>query len=275
MPEWPDLHVLRDRLERALAGRRIERVRVGDPTVLRATRPAEEILAGRRFERVRHRGHHLLFDLDAGVRVAVNPMLAGLFELRPASARAPVRIPLSLTLEGGTELRYRDEKRMGKVHLLEGVEPEAAIRELAEAGAEAGDLRWSEDEFERRARERRSEVRNLLMDHRFIAGIGNAYADEILWEAMLHPKRPVRSLSDEELRRLHRAIRGVMRLAVDAVEAGLPPRLGEKVRSHLRVRGRAGQPCRRCGARIVETRHGEGETDLCVVCQPPPEGRLR
>lgn len=275
MPEWPDLHVLRGRLEAALAGRRIERVRVGDPTVLRAARPADAILAGRTFERVRHRGHHLLFDLDAGVHMAVDPMLAGLFELRPSSTRVPVRLPLALTLDDGTDLRYRDEKRMGRVHLLEGVRPEEAIPALAEAGPDAGALPWDEVELAARIRARRSEVRNLLMDHRFIAGIGNAYADEILWEAMLHPKRPARSLSEDEARRLARAIHAVIALAVDAVQAGLPPELGSKVRSHLRVRGRAGQPCRRCGARLVETRHGGGETDLCVVCQPPPKGRLR
>lgn len=274
MPEWPDLHVLRGRLEAALVGRVIARVRTGDPTVMRAKRPASELLEGRTFRAVRHRGKLLLLELDGGVLIVVNPMLAGTFELLPSAARLPARTALSLDLDDGSALRYRDDKRMGKVYLLEGERAEDTVPGFADLGPDAGTLEWTAAEFARRARRRGGEVRNLLMDQRFVAGIGNAYADEILWAARLHPKATVRSLADARLAALRRAIASVLDRAVEEVEAGLPPELGTKVRAHLRVRGRAGEPCPRCGGVIKRRRKGDDETDYCSRCQPPPPGQL-
>ena len=273
MPEWPDLHVLRARLESALVGRTVVGARTGDPVVLRSSALPSELLTGRRFAAVRHRGKFLAFDLDDGVAMVVNPMLSGLFLLSPVGAKATRDTRLRIEIEGGRELRYRDDTRMGKVYIFRGDPPE--IPGYAELGPDAGTLDWSREEFARRARATRKEVRNLLMDQRFIAGIGNAYADEILWQARLHPKVPVRTLSDAQLGDLRDAIASVLRDAVVAVEAGLPPELGVKVRTHMRIRGREGQPCPRCGGRIVRSRSGDDEADRCPVCQPPPKGQLR
>ena len=272
MPEWPDLHVLRARLERELAGRRITGVALGDPVVLRSARPPEDVLFGRAFGAVAHRGRFLVFDLG-GVTMVVNPMLSGLFELRPSDAKPTRDTRLRLALDDRRELRYRDDTRMGKVYLLEDQTPEAAVPGFAEVGTPAPDI--SAEEFEAKARRRGGEVRNLLQDHRVASGIGNAYADEILWEARLHPKRTVRSLGPDELASLHAALRHVLLRAVEEVEAGTPPELGTKVRSHMRVRGRAGGPCPRCGTPIRRTRKGDDETDYCPSCQPPPAGQLR
>src|SRR4030081_3223698 len=118
MPEWPDLHVVRGRLEKALVGKRIVLVRVGDPLVLRSTRPVEAALAGRRFTAVLHRGKFMVFELDRG-RIVVNPMLAGVFELADAEAQLTRTTARSLVRDDVTDLRYRDDKRMGKVHVLD------------------------------------------------------------------------------------------------------------------------------------------------------------
>jgi formamidopyrimidine-DNA glycosylase len=274
MPEWPDLHIVRGRLEKALVGHEIVLVRVGDPLVLRATRPVETALANRRFEAVRHRGKFLIFDLDRGA-IVVNPMLAGVFELAEAEAKLTRSTALSLVLDDGNDLRYRDDKRMGKVHVLEDGEDIGAVHGLARLGPEAGDLSWSAREFAERARATRRELRNLLMDQEFVAGIGNAYADEILWEAQLHPKRRVVTLDEEELSRLHRAVIEVIARGVREVEAGLPPELGTKIRDHMKVRGHKGKPCPRCGTPIVKSRHGLDDMYLCPRCQPPPRGQIR
>jgi formamidopyrimidine-DNA glycosylase len=271
VPEWPDLHVARGRLERALAGRRITGVKVGDPVVIRSTRPVEDFLFGRAFRAVRHHGKFMTFDLD-GVTVVVNPMLSGLFELRPHAAAATRDTRMRLALDDGLELRYRDDTRMGKVYVFEGEPPPGAVPGLAESGPDAPLI--SPAEFTQRATKRGGEVRNLLQDQRVASGIGNAYADEILWEAKLHPKRTVRSLSRDDLSGLHAAMQRVLARAVEEVEAGTPPELGVKVRSHLKVRGRAGSPCPRCGARLRRTRKGDDETDYCTACQPPPPGQL-
>lgn len=271
MPEWPDLHVARGRLELALVGRRITGVKVGDPVVLRATRPADELLFGQSFRSVTHRGKFMLFGLD-DVELVVNPMLSGLFALAPWAAAATKDTRLRLALEDGTELRYRDDTRMGKVYVLRGERPEESVSGLAGLGPEAPAIR--EQDFAARARGRGGDVRGLLQDQRVLAGIGNAYADEILWEARLHPKVQVRSLDAGGLAALHAAIGQVLARALDEVEAGTPPALGVKVRSHLRVRGRAGTPCPRCGTSIRRTRKGDDETDYCPGCQPPPPGQL-
>lgn len=271
MPEWPDLHVAHGRLERALPGRRITGVKVGDPVVIRATRPVDELLFGRMFKSVRHRGKFMLFDLD-NVTVVVNPMLSGLFLLKRWEAPASRDTRLRLALDDGMELRYRDDTRMGKVYVLQGEAPEAAVPGFAEIGPDAP--RIAEAEFIERARKRGGEVRNLLQDQRVASGIGNAYADEILWEGRLHPKRTVRSLSPAEASGLYAAMQQVLARAVDEVEAGTPPELGVKVRSHMKVRGRYGTPCPRCGTGIRRTRKGDDETDYCPGCQPPPPGEL-
>src|SRR5712691_1537750 len=174
MPEWPDLHVVRGRLEKALVGREIVLVRVGDPTVLRATRPIGTALAHRRFTGVRHRGKFLIFDLDRGT-IVVNPMLAGVFELSNADEKLTRTTALSLVLDDGSDLRYRDDKRMGKVHVLDDSAAMSAVHGFAELGPEAGELPWNGREFGERARSTRRELRNLLMDQAFVAGIGNAY----------------------------------------------------------------------------------------------------
>jgi formamidopyrimidine-DNA glycosylase len=274
MPEWPDLHVVRGRLEEALVGREIVLVRVGDPLVLRSTRPVETALARRRFTAVRHRGKFLVFDLDIGA-IVVNPMLAGVFELADVDAKLTRTTALSLVLDDKKDLRYRDDKRMGKVYVLDEEEGTSGVLGFDELGPEAGEFPWSEREFAERARATRREVRNLLQDQTFLAGIGNAYADEILWEAQLHPKRRVVTLSDEEMFRFYRSLKDVIARGVLQVAEHLPPELGKKIRDHMKVRGHKGKPCPRCGTPIVKTRHGLDDMYLCPKCQPPPKGQIR
>lgn len=284
MPEWPDLHVLRSRIEKAVGGRRVAAVRVHDPLVLRATRPLDAALTGRTLTDVAHRGRFLAFTFDDGTRVVVNPMLAGLFDLLPPSTKIRATTAFALTFAGAdaaapahdaTDLRYRDDTRMGKVYLLPAGAKDTEVPGYAEQGVEAGALDWSADEFAARAKHTRRELRNLLMDDEFIAGIGNAYADEILWAAKLHPKRRVATLDDGEMERLRSALHATLDRAAEIVERELPSELGKKVRGHMNVRGRAGEPCPRCGTRIIRTRHGLDEMYLCPKCQPPPKGQLR
>lgn len=275
MPEWPDLHVLRGRIAKALSGKRITRVRVHDPLVLRVTRPLDAALTGRVLTDVSHRGRFLAFTFDDGSRLVVNPMLSGLFDLLPAETKIRATTSFALTFEGDRDLRYRDDTRMGKVYLLGPGDDDRAVPQLAEQGAEAGTLAWTADEFAKRAKATRRELRNLLMDDEFIAGIGNAYADEILWAARLHPKRRVASLDPGEMDRLRGALRATLERAAEIVERELPVELGTKVRTHMNVRGHVGDPCPRCGTKIVRTRHGLDEMYVCPRCQPPPKGQLR
>ena len=267
MPEWPELRVMQQRIQGALGGKGVVAVRVGDPVVVRALKPVEELLVGRTLRSVTHRGKYLIFAFD-GLEMTVNPMLAGIFSLQPTGAKVSKDTRLRLEFAGGAELRYRDDVRMGKVYL--GVEAPG----LADIGPDAGTLDWSEQEFATRAKAKRSEIRNLLQDQTFVSGIGNAYADEILWDAMLHPKRRIGSLSPEEISRLYGSLRSVVANGLTKVEAAMPPELGKKPRDHMQVRGRAGKPCPRCGTTIMRRRKGLDDVDLCPKCQPAPKGQL-
>ena len=284
MPEWPDLHVLRSRIAKSVGGQKITKVRINDPLVLRATKPFDQALQGRTLTDVAHRGRFLVFTFDDGSRVVINPMLSGLFDLLPPETKIRAKTAFALTFEnegggapgsGATDLRYRDDTRMGKVYLLVPGQSEADVPQFSSQGEEAGALSWSADEFAKRAKATRRELRNLLMDDEFLAGIGNAYSDEILWAAKLHPKRRVATLDDGEMDRLRGALHATLERAAEIVESQLPPQLGTKVRAHMNVRGRVGEPCPRCGTKIIRTRHGLDEMYLCPRCQPPPKGQLR
>jgi formamidopyrimidine-DNA glycosylase len=267
MPEWPELRVMQERIQGALGGKKVVAVRVGDPVVLRALKPVDELLVGRTLRSVTHHGKYLIFAFD-GIDMTVNPMLAGLFSLQAAGAKATKDTRMRLEFEGGTELRYRDDVRMGKVYL--GVDAPG----LADIGPDAGTFTWSEVEFAARAKAKRSEVRNLLQDQTFLSGIGNAYADEILWDARLHPKRRVGSLTAEEMSRFYGSLRSVVANGLEQVEVAMPAELGKKPRDFMKVRGRAGKECPRCGATIMRRRKGLDDVDLCPKCQPAPKGQL-
>jgi formamidopyrimidine-DNA glycosylase len=274
MPEWPDLYVLRQRLDAALTGRGVTAAAVYNPIVVRSVLPMPQWMEGRRLTGLTHRGKFLTFHFDDGSLTVVNPMLTGHFALTPPGAKRTKDTAFVVSFEGNVELRYRDEKQMGKVYLLRGEDPSAAVPGFADLGPEADPATFDEQDFIARGRKRQYEVRNLLLDQSFLAGIGNAYADEILFEARLHPKRKLSSLSDAEWAALARAVRTVIAHGVAAVEAGLPPGLGVKVRTHMQVRGRENTPCPRCGTRIVLRSLGYLETNFCPTCQPAPPGQL-
>lgn len=274
MPEWPDLHVIRQRLESALAGRAVTASAVYNPIVLRAVMPMPEWLRGRSLAGLSHRGKFLTFHFDDDSLMVVNPMLTGLFAVTAPGAKRTRDTAFTITFAGDLQLRYRDEKQMGKVYLLRGDDPAKAVPGFADLGPEADPATFDEQDFIRRGRKRHYEVRNLLLDQAFLAGIGNAYADEILFEARLHPKRKLSSLSDQEWSDLARSVRTVIAAGVTAVAEGTPPGLGVKVRSHMQVRGRENTPCPRCGTRLVLRSLGHLETNFCPGCQPAPPGQL-
>lgn len=253
VPERPDLEYVVPILNQEVAGSTIEAVAVRKPVVLRLTVPGnlDQLLTGRRIEAVERRAHFFLFRLDGepALELAVNPMLAGRFALVPAASRAPADVAVALKLSGGRVLRYRDDVQMGKFYVIEkgawhkvpGLE-KIGVDVLDEVAFPLGKLREL-------ARQRRDQVKVFLMDKTAIDAFGNAYADEVLWEARIHPKKMARSLSDEELGRLHAAIVGVLRHARDTIRGRRPP-LDEKLRDFLNVRGHAGEPCPRCGAKL-------------------------
>ena len=271
MPEAPELHLIREWLEPRLVGREVVGFRVLRPLVLRnmLDSPAEEVLIGRRFESVAREGKLLLFGFDGQISMVVSPMLAGELRLVEAGARVQSSVILEADISGGKSLRYLDPRRMGQVYLLPTPEVQGIAR-LERQGLDVLDAPLEYGEMCEALRGFRGELKSVLTGGKFVAGIGNAYADEVLWSAKLSPFVKVSKLSDSDKTRLHEALTSGMRGYVEELRAafereGLEPR---KYRSILRVHGKAGEPCPECGARISAVKARRRETNFCRKCQP-------
>ena len=290
MPELPDLAVVVDAFHAALAGREVLGVTTGAPLAVRGT-PAElEALVGQRLVRVRRRGKFVLLDLEHD-RVVVSPMLTGRFQLATGSDDGRSRPALALDLgprrsrprdaatwtrgaswlpgpHASPSIRYRDPSQMGKVYLLPaGVERSVPGAGPGEIGPDADDESLTLDLWRARIRRHPGELKNLLRNQSFVAGIGNAYSDEILWAAGLLPFRRRSSLADEEIDELYGATRRVLGEAIAVLRERVPPTFERQVRDFLAVHLKGGQPCPRCGTRISEIAPGGVPTSFCRGCQ--------
>ena len=247
----------------ALAGRPIVRAEALAPLAVRGT-PAElQGLVGQRIGAIRRRGKFLLIDLDRD-RIVVNPMLTGRFQLAVPTTKYPSKTALVLGLgprssgppksaarwtrgatwltpdAGSAEIRYRDPTQMGKVYLLPaGVE--RAVPGLDEdLGPDADDPGLTLDDWRTRIRRHPGELKNLLKNQGFVAGIGNAYSDEILHAAGLLPFRKRSSLAPEEVDALYAATRSTLASAVEVLRARVPPTFETQVRDFLAVHDKGG-----------------------------------
>lgn len=270
LPELPELEVVREVLARRLVGRRIEGVTVaprGGPIVVRdlTGRGFSRCLTGSTFQTVARRGKFLLFTLlPSSLTLAVNPKLAGRFQLCPPNARkaGPVHVTLHF-LQPEEELRYVDQKTMGQIYLTTELD---AVPTFAEMGPDALDI--SQQDFRQRLRAFRGEIKGILIRAPFVAGIGNAYADEILWQARLHPYRKRTSLTPEEIERLYQAMRANLAEATRQVRQEMGDQIHIKPRDFFAVHMRSGLPCPRCGTAISAITANQRVTNFCRTCQP-------
>ena len=268
MPEIPDLEASRAILSRRLAGVRIESVDVPRATVLRV--PVDDFrarLTGATFGAIERRGKFLLFHLAGGDVLVVNAMLAGRHYYSAPETRRPARLCYALALSDGHELRYVDPRFMGKVYLVaEGALD--SIPQIAEMGPDVLDAALTEEAFLERLRRYRGQVKSVLVNPKFVAGIGNAYSDEILFVAGIHPFTKVGALDDARRRSLFRAIGAVMAWAIPIVAEAMGDDPARKPREFLRVHRQGGAPCPVCGHAISEVSPNRRVTSFCRSCQP-------
>jgi formamidopyrimidine-DNA glycosylase len=274
MPELPDLVHVEAGLRAAVMGKRIAAARTGDPTVLRVmvSEPFPAVLVGRTLEGVERRGHFMRFGLDGGLVLVVNAMLVGRYRLmapgretRNANRKDPRALGLALAFDGAPELQYLDDKRMGKVYVARAAD-EGTIPIYGQLGIDVLSPAFTRDAFGKLVARRRDQVRAFLMDKRTLASIGNAYADEILFAAGLHPKTFCNKLAPAEIDALHAAIGRVLTDAIAEIQKRDEP-IEVKVRDFLKVRGRDGKPCVVCGTTIRAVRVGDGDACFCPHCQ--------
>ncbi len=269
MPELPDLEAYRSFFNRRIPDVGIEAVTVGIPLVVRV--PKDDFIAtltDNLFGAVERRGKFILFSLKSGDYVAIHPMLSGRFQYCRPQEKRRAKTCFVLALTNGHELRYFDDRLMGKVYLVKEGAFDAVPR-FGELGPEPLSEQLTEEAFRERLRRFRGQIKNVILNETLVAGIGNAYADEILFAAGLHPYRKRTELSAEDESRLHQAIRSVLGQAAAIVtdrmeKEGLPL---DEYRDHLKVHRRGGQPCPNCGSPITEITAGQRITSFCRHCQ--------
>jgi formamidopyrimidine-DNA glycosylase len=284
------LTVVAEAFHAALAGRQIRSAAAPAPLAVRGT-PAElEALVGQRVGTIRRRGKFLLVDLDRD-SVVVNPMLTGRFQLASPGTKLPTKTAVVLGFgprerapvdaaawtrgaawlpadAADIEVRYRDPTQMGKVYLQPaGVDRPVAGLGGDEQGPDADDATLTLETWRDRIKRHPGELKNLLRNQAFVAGIGNAYSDEIVHAAGLLPFRKRASLAAEEIDALYDATRSTLSDAIDILRERVPPTFETQVRDFLAVHNKGGQPCPRCGTRITEVKAGGFITSYCRGCQ--------
>ena len=274
MPELPELEALRLQLGPRLEGRLVTAVDVNPKSGHLLRYPPDsfaEELPYRRFTRTWRRGKHLVFDLELARggelrHLVVNPMLGGRFQLAAPETKAPATRVFSLRLDGGEELRYLDFRDMGRIYWT--ADPAADVLAWREMGPEADAVAGEGlDGFRRRLRRYRDELKDLLRNQAFVAGIGNAYSDEILWEARLLPLRRRASLKPDDESALFEAIPLVLRRSIEAILANPNYDESKQNRSFMNVHGRGGKDCPRCGHRVSQLGSNREPLNFCRGCQ--------
>jgi len=269
LPEVPDLEAIRTFFNHRIVGETVERVDPVIPFIVRV--PRDEFvtsMTGDTFGEVHRFGKFLLFSLASGRVLVVNPMLTGRFTYLESKERRKGRTALVLTLANGCDLRYADQRVMGRIYLTTPDE----VKDLPQFGDSGPDVLSpdvTEQVFRDRLKKHSGQIKAILVNHKFLAGIGNAYSDEILWEAKIHPYRKRPSLADEELTALYNAIHTVLNWAIAILADLMKDNLDyTEWRGHLRVHRQGGKPCPRCGSTISEVTAGQRITSFCRTCQP-------
>ncbi|MFQ5880507.1 MAG: bifunctional DNA-formamidopyrimidine glycosylase/DNA-(apurinic or apyrimidinic site) lyase [Dehalococcoidia bacterium] len=268
----PEVETVRQALLPRLVGRAFTHVTIlpNNPKLVRQPSAAEfcRDLVGRRIEDVSRRGKYLLLPLSHGLTLIVHLRMTGaLLHRQPDDSPDPYTRAI-FDLDDGTQLRYRDPRKLGNMWLL--ADPAQVVGEL---GPDAMSEALTPAELYQRLERRAAPIKSALLNQEVVAGLGNIYADEALFLAGLRPTRPAKSLTPDEAERLHRAIAQALtkgmnyrgssfRWFVDA-----QGQRGEH-QHHAMVFRRTGQPCYRCGTPIQRVKLGGRSTHFCPTCQP-------
>lgn len=275
MPELPEVETTARALRPDLLGRTIVRVRGIDyPPLVEPLNPASfaRRVRGRQILAVGRRAKLILLHLDNGNVLSIHLRMSGRLYIAATAAPPTPHVHAVLELSDGRSLCLRDPRKFGRMRLLTAAEYAALDAHLGPEPVTEG---FSVDQLAGRLRaRRRARLKAVLLDQRFVAGLGNIYADETLFRAGLHPLRPAGSLSPAEVARLHRAIRETLAEAIAAEGTTLGDMVylfGEgrsgRFAARLCVYGHAGEPCPICGAAIVRQIIAGRSTHFCPVCQ--------
>jgi formamidopyrimidine-DNA glycosylase len=267
LPELPDLTVYAEALAERIVGRRLERILILSPFLLRTVSPPLESVEGHLAREVRRVGKRIAIGFEPDLWLVFHLMIAGRLHWLAAGSPRPKRAALArLTFETGMlTLTEAGTKRRAALHLIQG---EDALRLQDPGGIEV--LRSTLGQFAERLRRENHTLKRALTDPRLFSGIGNAYSDEILHAARLSPVMLTSRIDDEELERLYTATREQLALWTERLRREAAGAFPEKVtafRQGMAVHGRFREPCPVCGTPVQRIRYAENETNYCARCQ--------
>ena len=269
MPELPDVVVYLEALERHVAGKRLERVTLFSPFVLRSVDPPIDAITGQTVQSTRRIGKRIVLAFADDVFLVLHLMIAGRLRWRAPDQKLGIGKKLILatfTFEHGALLfTEASSKKRASMQLVRG---EAALHGLDPGGIEPLDA--TREQFHDALTRENHTVKRSLTDPHLFSGIGNAYSDEILHAAKLSPLKQTRSLRDDEFDRLYEATRATLMVWVERLRAETGGGFPEKVtafRDQMAVHGRFKQPCPVCGSPVQRIVYAENECNYCATCQ--------
>lgn len=267
MPELPDIVVYIEALEKRILGRKLEHVRLASPFLVRTVDPPLASAEGKPVRALRRVGKRIAIGLADDLWLVLHLMIAGRLHWRARGVK--VSRPRGLAAfdfpNGSLLLTEAGSQKRASLHLVTG---EAGLRNLDPGGLEVLDADL--DHFAAALKSANHTLKRALTDPRMFSGIGNAYSDEILFEARLSPVALTQKLNGEEIRRLFEAVRTTLALWAERLRAEAGDGFPEKVtafREGMTVHGKYKQPCVRCGAKVQRIRYAANETNYCARCQ--------
>ncbi|HVO23399.1 MAG TPA: bifunctional DNA-formamidopyrimidine glycosylase/DNA-(apurinic or apyrimidinic site) lyase [Candidatus Margulisiibacteriota bacterium] len=268
MPELPEVETVRRSLL-PIVGARIEAVEVREPRLRRTVAPDfASRLTGRVIQGIERRGKYLLFQLSADETLLTHLGMSGALLLQPVGAPLQTHDHVSLRLSDGRQITFNDPRRFGLMRVGRADE----FVELGNVGPDPLSDTFSLSDLAALARGRKKPVKNLLMDQRALGGVGNIYANEILFRAGIRPGRQARRLTRPELERLLDATRAVLRRAIRLGGSSISDYRDSSGRPgyfqlQLKVYDRAGKPCLRCRTPVRRVVHAGRSSFYCPACQ--------
>lgn len=273
MPELPEVETIRRSLEEKIKGKTLVGVEVSLEKMFKGTvsEDPKDGISGRKIKSLERRGKYLIIHLTGGMAMVIHLRMTGQLMYCSPEIEKAKHTHVIFHLDDKCELRFTDQRQFGKVQLVPEKELDS-ISGLKSLGVEPFSSEFSREWFKKELRNKRTKIKPLLLDQTFVAGIGNIYADEALFRAKINPERVAATLSPREASKLFMTIREVLEEGINNKGTSIKDYIdGEgqqgNNQNNLRVYGRDGQPCMKCGKTIEKKSIGGRSSHFCPKCQ--------
>ncbi|MBA7637241.1 Formamidopyrimidine-DNA glycosylase [subsurface metagenome] len=271
MPELPEVETIIRDLEKKVKGKKIKEVIIKERKLIKSPPPEKfkKGLQGRKLIAFERRGKFLIISLDSGKKLVIHLKLTGMLIHCPESRPLLNHTRIIFLFPGKTHLRFNDLRKFGELYL---VDSEERIKGIKKLGPEPLGKKFSLSLFQEMLSQKKTKIKPLLMDQKFLAGIGNIYASESLYKAKIHPQRAASALTKEEVGKLYKSLREILKEAIKYRGSSVDSYrdVGGKKGDYeacLKVYGRKGKPCYNCGKPVKRIELGGRGTFFCPNCQ--------